>query len=71
MHLNTSNLYSIFSQNPYISTDTRKLTSGSIFFALSGPNFNGNQFAKTAIENGCAYAVIDKQITKTMINLYL
>jgi UDP-N-acetylmuramoyl-tripeptide--D-alanyl-D-alanine ligase len=32
---------------------------GSIFFALSGPQFNGNQFAKTALEGGCAFAVVD------------
>jgi len=53
-------LYSAFLKHPSVSTDTRKLTIGSIFFALSGPNFNGNQFAKTALEKGCALVVIDQ-----------
>jgi UDP-N-acetylmuramoyl-tripeptide--D-alanyl-D-alanine ligase len=60
MNTSTLILYSIYTQHPIISTDTRKLIAGSIFFGLSGPTFNGNQFAKTAIENGCAYAVIDQ-----------
>jgi len=58
--MNISSLYSAFLNHPLISTDTRKLIDGSIFFALSGPNFNGNKFAKTAIENGCAFAIIDQ-----------
>jgi UDP-N-acetylmuramoyl-tripeptide--D-alanyl-D-alanine ligase len=60
MYTNTSELYRYFTKYPHISTDTRKLKEQSIFFALSGPNFNGNQFAKTAIESGCAFAVIDQ-----------
>lgn len=60
MNTSTLTLYSIYTQHPIISTDTRKLITGSIFFGLSGPTFNGNKFAKTAIENGCAYAVIDQ-----------
>lgn len=43
-------------------TDTRDIKPGSIFFALKGGNFNGNQFAEKAIEMGCAYAVIDEEI---------
>lgn len=43
-----------------VVTDTRKITEeGGLFFALSGPNFNGNQFAIQALEKGCAFAVID------------
>jgi len=60
MNTSITTLYSLFVKHPFVSTDTRKLINDSIFFALSGPNFNGNQFAKTAIENGCAYAVIDQ-----------
>ena len=41
-------------------TDTRDIKPGSIFFALKGGNFNGNQFAEKALEMGCAYAVIDE-----------
>ncbi len=53
-------LYKIYQQYPSVQTDTRKLTAGDIFFALKGDNFNGNEFAKKALENGAAYAVIDE-----------
>ncbi len=53
-------LYQIFIQHPSIQTDTRKLKKGDLFFALKGPNFNGNLFAEKALELGAAYAVIDE-----------
>ena len=52
-------LYKIYLQHPEISTDTRKVNSGSIFFALKGENFDGNAFAEQAINAGAAYAIID------------
>ncbi len=52
-------LYELYLQQPSIQTDTRKLQEGGLFFALSGANFDGNVFAKQAIEKGAAYAVID------------
>ncbi len=55
-------LYKIFKQHPSVQTDTRKLKQGDIFFALKGPNFNGNQFAKQALEAGAAYAVVDEDV---------
>ncbi|TXI32275.1 MAG: UDP-N-acetylmuramoyl-tripeptide--D-alanyl-D-alanine ligase [Niabella sp.] len=55
-----SELYSIFLQYPQVQTDTRKLNKGDLYFALKGPNFNGNQFAKNAIEAGASYAIIDE-----------
>lgn len=54
-------LYQIFLEHPNISTDTRKIKKNSIFFALKGPNFNANNFAKNALEKGCSYAVIDDE----------
>lgn len=42
------------------STDTRKINSGDLFFALKGGNFNGNLFAKQALEKGAAYAIVDE-----------
>ncbi|HTN05190.1 UDP-N-acetylmuramoyl-tripeptide--D-alanyl-D-alanine ligase [Agriterribacter sp.] len=53
-------LYQLFLQYPSVQTDTRKLQSGDIFFALKGPNFNGNLFAKQALESGAAYVVADE-----------
>ena len=55
-------LYSLFLQNPSVQTDTRKLKKGDIFFALSGPNYNGNKFANQALELGASYAIIDEEI---------
>ena len=42
-----------------VSTDTRNLPVGCVFFALHGANFDGNKFAKQALEQGSALAVID------------
>ena len=56
-----SQLYSSFLSCTSITTDTRSMKSGSIFFALSGPNFNGNKFAKDALEKGANYVVIDDE----------
>jgi UDP-N-acetylmuramoyl-tripeptide--D-alanyl-D-alanine ligase len=53
-------LYNIYLQYPSIQTDTRKLKKGDLYFALKGPNFNGNSFASQAIDSGAAYAIIDQ-----------
>jgi UDP-N-acetylmuramoyl-tripeptide--D-alanyl-D-alanine ligase len=52
-------LYEIFLQHPLISTDTRKIADGCLFFALKGEKFDANTFAKQALETGAAYAIID------------
>lgn len=57
----TSELYSLFLKFPDVTTDSRKATAGTIFFALKGDNFNGNQFAGSALKQGCSYAVIDEE----------
>jgi UDP-N-acetylmuramoyl-tripeptide--D-alanyl-D-alanine ligase len=44
-----------------VCTDTRKIVKDSVFFALKGDNFNGNQFASKALDAGCAYAVVDER----------
>ncbi len=53
-------LYKIYLQYPKVGTDTRNIEQDSIFFALKGPSFNGNEFAQKALETGAAYAVIDE-----------
>src|SRR5690606_38695090 len=58
-------LYAIYRKHPSVQTDTRKLKAGDIFFALKGGNFNGNHFAKQAIESGASYAVIDEKEFET------
>lgn len=52
-------LYAIFRQHPVVCTDTRQLTTGCLFFALKGDNFDGNRFAGQALSQGAAYAVVD------------
>lgn len=52
-------LYELFIHNPKVTTDSRNCPDGSIFFALKGDKFDGNQYAEKALAAGCAYAVID------------
>jgi UDP-N-acetylmuramoyl-tripeptide--D-alanyl-D-alanine ligase len=52
-------LYDIFRKFPVVCTDSRQVSGDSIFFALKGENFNGNLYAKTALDNGAAYSVVD------------
>ncbi|MCC6691529.1 MAG: UDP-N-acetylmuramoyl-tripeptide--D-alanyl-D-alanine ligase [Bacteroidia bacterium] len=54
-------LYKIFENHPVVCTDTRIIKKGAIFFALKGANFNGNTFAESAVQKGCAYAVVDEE----------
>jgi UDP-N-acetylmuramoyl-tripeptide--D-alanyl-D-alanine ligase len=58
--MNIAQLYELFLHHPSIQTDTRKLRPGDLFFALKGPNFNGNRFAAAALQQGAAYAIIDE-----------
>jgi UDP-N-acetylmuramoyl-tripeptide--D-alanyl-D-alanine ligase len=59
MKTTTEQLYQLFLQHPAISTDTRKIAPGSLFFALKGDKFDANTFAQKAVEAGAKYAVID------------
>ena len=58
-------LYELYKQHPQIQTDTRKLKLGDLYFALKGPNFNGNIFALSALENGASYAIVDEPIANS------
>lgn len=53
-------LYKIYQSHPFVTTDTRQCEPGSFFFALKGETFDGNKFAKAALDAGCAFAVIDE-----------
>lgn len=55
-------LYQVYLQHPFIKTDTRKIQTGDIFFALKGPNYNGNNFAKEALSAGASHVVVDEEI---------
>ena len=54
------NLYEKFIASTGVQTDTRKISTGEIFFALKGPSFNGNQFAAHALEAGASFVVADE-----------
>ncbi|MBQ2497897.1 MAG: UDP-N-acetylmuramoyl-tripeptide--D-alanyl-D-alanine ligase [Prevotella sp.] len=57
--MNINELYEFYKQHPVVTTDSRDCPEGSIFFALKGESFDGNQFALQALEKGCALAVVD------------
>lgn len=70
--ITTEELYRFFlTQNQAITTDTRKIIKGSLFFALKGENFNANHFAKEALAQGCAYAVVDDESISGEKNMLL
>ncbi|MEM7298671.1 MAG: UDP-N-acetylmuramoyl-tripeptide--D-alanyl-D-alanine ligase [Bacteroidota bacterium] len=54
-------LYSRFLLSDGVSIDTRTIEKDDLFFAISGPNFNANQFAEEALEKGASYAVVDDE----------
>ncbi len=58
--LTTEELYSFYLEHPNVQTDTRRIQQNSLFFALKGPNFNGNSFAGQALKKGAAYAIVDE-----------
>ena len=60
METSISDLYALFRAHPHVSTDSRRIEPGSIFFALRGANFNGNRFVRDALEKGAAAAVCDE-----------
>lgn len=69
--MNISELYQIYKQSYQVSTDTRRIDQGCLFFALKGDNFNGNKFAEDAIKNGAAYAIVDEEKYQTQSNIIL
>jgi len=60
-----SSIYKHFQKSNGITTDTRKIIKNCIFFALKGEKFNGNKFAKKAIDSGASFAIIDEKEFET------
>ncbi len=58
-YISIETLYAHFLKQKKVQTDTRKIQQGDIFFALKGSNFDGNQFAKNALDAGARFAVVD------------
>lgn len=59
--MNIKSLYKLYTANPSICIDTRKVSESCLFFALKGPNFNANEFASKALELGASYAIVDEE----------
>src|SRR5690606_15754476 len=59
--MNIEQLYSLYLRSGKVTTDTRNIPIKSIFFALKGPNFNGNEFAREAIASGASFAIVDEK----------
>ncbi|HTN37429.1 MAG TPA: UDP-N-acetylmuramoyl-tripeptide--D-alanyl-D-alanine ligase [Arachidicoccus sp.] len=57
-------LYEIYLNFPQVQTDSRHIQPGDLFFALKGPNFNGNLYARRALEAGAAYAIVDESMAE-------
>lgn len=56
----TAKLHQLFETSTGVTTDSRNVTEGSIFFALKGDNFDGNDFVNNALRAGASYAVADR-----------
>ncbi|WP_300434305.1 UDP-N-acetylmuramoyl-tripeptide--D-alanyl-D-alanine ligase [Christiangramia sp.] len=57
--MNTARLHQRFLLCSGANTDTREIRKDSMFFALKGTNFNGNEFAENALKKGARYVVVD------------
>ena len=56
-----NDIYKFFLSTDSVSIDSRKIVDNSLFISLKGDRFNGNKFAKSAIENGARYAIVDDE----------
>ena len=54
-----SKIWEAYLRQKAVSTDTRKIRLGDIFFALKGDNFDGNRFAAQALLDGAGFVVVD------------
>jgi len=59
--MDIKDLHQLYLKCEGVSTDTRKIEKGQMFFALTGENFNGNAYAKDALDTGASYAIIDQK----------
>jgi UDP-N-acetylmuramoyl-tripeptide--D-alanyl-D-alanine ligase len=55
-------LYELFLRSTGVCTDSRQIQPGNMFFALKGENFNGNLFAREALEKGASSAIVDEAL---------
>ena len=61
MHMSISKILEVFESQGSITTDTRQIQAGDLFFALKGDRFNGNEYASLALEKGASLVVVDEE----------
>ena len=54
-------LHELYSQSYKVTTDSRNISKGCLYFALKGEKFDGNEFAKQALETGASFAIVDNK----------
>ena len=59
--MSIKDLHELFMKSSGVVTDSRKIKNNCIFFSLKGENFNGNEFANSAVEKGAMLAVVDEK----------
>lgn len=59
--MDLSTIYSLFLQSKGVTTDTRDIKNGTLFFALKGDNFNGNKYAEEALKKGAIAAIVEEK----------
>ena len=69
--MNIKDLHSLFLESSGVTTDTREIKKGAIFFALKGDNFDGNDYAQKAVELGASWSVCDRRGVKGARIIYV
>ncbi|WP_299666381.1 UDP-N-acetylmuramoyl-tripeptide--D-alanyl-D-alanine ligase [uncultured Polaribacter sp.] len=64
-------IYSLYKKHYLVDTDTRNIRKNTLFFALKGDHFNGNQFAEEALKNGASFSIVDEAKFKTNEHIIL
>jgi UDP-N-acetylmuramoyl-tripeptide--D-alanyl-D-alanine ligase len=59
--MDIASLYHLYLKSGKVSTDTRQIAPGFLFFAIKGPKYNANAFAQEALSKGASYAVVDEK----------
>ncbi len=56
-----NSIYDLFLKSSGVCTDSRKIKINNLYISLKGPRFNGNKFAKNALDKGATYAIVDEK----------
>lgn len=65
LNMKTEHIYKLFRESTGVTTDSRSVAEGQIFFALWGDSYNGNKFAAEALDKGASWAIVDDSSFET------